>query len=70
MDKKPIFVIGLDEFNLRELETVHNASEYQFHGLVDYGTMVNPPSYPMEAIMAEARKTLSEAPSVDGIIGH
>ncbi len=32
--------------------------------------MVNPPSYPMEAIMAEARKTLSEAPSVDGIIGH
>ncbi len=31
MDKKPIFVIGLDEFNLRELETVHNASEYQFH---------------------------------------
>lgn len=70
MDKKHIFVIGLDDFNLKELETVHNAAEYEFHGLVDYDTMVNPPSYPMESIMAEARKTLNEAPSVDGIIGH
>jgi len=67
---KHVFVIGLDDFNLRELETVHNASEYQFHGLVDYDTMVNPRSYPMAEIMAEARRTLEAAPSVDAIIGH
>lgn len=67
---KRVFVIGLDDFNLRELETVHNASEYQFHGLVDYKTMVNPPSYPMAEIMAEARRTLEAAPAVDAIIGH
>lgn len=67
---KNIFVIGLDDFNLSELQTVHNAAEYTFHGLVDYDTMVNPPSYPMEAIMAEARDTLNKAQSVDAIIGH
>ncbi len=67
---KHVFVIGLDDFNLAELKTVHNAGEYTFHGLVDYDTMVNPPSYPMDAIMAEARETLKNAPSVDAIIGH
>lgn len=67
---KHVFVIGLDEFNLKELQTVRNASEYEFHGLVDYDTMVLPKSYPMDEIMAEARKTLKEAPAVDAIIGH
>ncbi len=67
---KHIFVIGLDDLNLAELQTVHNAADYTFHGLVPYETMVNPPSYPMEAIMAEARRTLQEAPAVDAIIGH
>lgn len=65
-----VFVIGLDDFNLKELESVHNASEYTFHGLVDYDTMVLPASYPMAEIMAEARQTLAEAFSVDAIIGH
>lgn len=67
---KHIFVIGLDEVNQHELETVRNASEYEFHGLVDYDTMVLPESYPMERIMAEARDTLSKAEAVDAIIGH
>ncbi len=67
---KHVFVIGLDEFNLRELQTVRNAAEYEFHGLVSYETMVNPASYPMAQIMAEARRTLTEAPGVDAIIGH
>lgn len=67
---KHIFVIGLDDFNLEELQTVHNASEYTFHGLVDFDTIVNPPAYHMDAIMAEARGTLKQAPAVDAIIGH
>lgn len=67
---KHVFVIGLDDFNLEELQTVHNAAEYEFHGLVDYDTIVLPKSYPMDQIMAEARRTLDAAPSVDAIIGH
>lgn len=67
---KHIFVIGLDELNRAELETIHNASEYTFHGLIDHDTIVNPPSYDIEAIMGEARRTLKAAPAVDAIIGH
>ncbi len=67
---KNIFVFGLDDFNLKELQSVHNADEYEFHGLVDYEIMVNPKSYDIDAILADARKTLKAAPSVDGIIGH
>ena len=67
---KHIFVIGLDDFNLQELQTVRDANEYEFHGLVDYDTMVLPESYPMDEIMAEARRTLDDAPAVDAIIGH
>ncbi|MGB7757592.1 MAG: ATP-grasp domain-containing protein [Salinisphaera sp.] len=67
---KHVFVIGLDDFNRRELGTVRGAAEYEFHCLVDYETIVNPPSYPMADIMAEARRTLREAPAVDAIIGH
>lgn len=67
---KQIYVIGLDEINRRELESVRNASDYEFHGLVDYDTMVLPESYPMERIMAEARETLDRASAVDAIIGH
>ncbi|RZU97870.1 ATP-grasp domain-containing protein [Spiribacter vilamensis] len=69
-ESKHVFVIGLDDFNLAELQTVRNADEYEFHGLVDYDTMVHPPSYPMDAILAEARETLANAPAVDAIIGH
>lgn len=65
-----VFVIGLDEFNLQELRTVRNADEYEFHGLVDYDTMVLPDTYDMDAIMAEARAVLDAAPAVDAIIGH
>ena len=67
---KHVYVIGLDESNLVELKTVKNAAEYEFHGLVPYETIVLPDSYPMEEIMAEARRTLREAPAVDAIIGH
>ena len=67
---KHVFVIGLDDINLAELKTVKGAEKYEFHGLVDYDIMVNPASYDMDAIMADARKTLKEAPGVDAIIGH
>lgn len=37
---KHIFVIGLDDFNLKELQTVRDATDYEFHGLVDYDATV------------------------------
>ncbi|WP_030254909.1 ATP-grasp domain-containing protein [Streptomyces violens] len=34
MSRKNIFVVGLDEGNLPELEAIPNAAEYEFHGLL------------------------------------
>ena len=67
---KHIHVIGLDEVYLEELQSIRNASDYEFHALVPYALIVNPPSYPMDQIMATARKELDSAPAVDAIIGH
>jgi biotin carboxylase len=66
-----IFVIGLDEFNLRMLETVRGAGDYAFHGLVPYDEIVNPAHYPMEKLLGDARCELERfGGSVDAIIGH
>lgn len=67
---KHIHIIGLDDLYLDELRTIRNASEYEFHGLIPYPMIVNPPSYRMEDIMAAARRQLDSAPGVDAIIGH
>jgi hypothetical protein len=68
---KNVFVIGLDDVNLEQLKTVRNPAGYEFHGLVPYDMIVNPPSYPMEEIMAVARGELDAFPgSVDAVIGH
>ena len=67
---KHVFVIGLDDFNLQELQTVRNAIEYEFNALVPYKKIVNPLTYDMDDLFADARRTLAEAPAVDAIIGH
>lgn len=66
-----VFVIGLEEFNLRQLRTIRDADEYNFHGLVSYGEIVDPEHYPIEAMLDEARLRLKGfGGSVDAIIGH
>ncbi|WP_237057716.1 ATP-grasp domain-containing protein [Microbulbifer sediminum] len=66
-----VFVIGLDEFHLRQLQTIRNAEEYTFHGLLPYDMVVNPESYPIEEMIAEGRRELRGAGvPVDAIIGH
>lgn len=67
---KHVYVIGLDDLNRAELDSVRNADEYEFHGLVPYDMIVNPSSYPMEEIMKTARRELDEGPDADAIIGH
>lgn len=66
-----VFVIGLDDFHLRQLQTIRNAENYTFHGLLPYDMVVNPESYPIEEMIAEGRRELAGAGvPVDAIIGH
>ena len=65
-----IHVIGLDDAYLEELKSIRHAEDHVFHPLIPYSMIVSPPSYPMEEIMATARRELDSAPAVDAIIGH
>lgn len=67
---KHVHAVGLDDVYLDELKSIHGAENYEFHALVPYSMIVNPPEYRMDEIMATARRQLDEAPAVDAIIGH
>ena len=56
-----VFVIGLDDFNLRQLRTIRDASSYQFHGLLPYDMVVNPAHYPIDAMIEQGRSELEAA---------
>lgn len=69
-EKKHIYVIGLDDLNLEEMKTVHNAGDYEFHGVIPYHDIVHPPEYRMKEMLDGARETLRNGPAPDAIIGH
>lgn len=70
-DRCNVFVIGLDDFNRRLLETVRDAERLRFHGLIPYETIVNPDHYDIEEILHGAERTLDDFDGrVDAIIGH
>lgn len=69
--KKNIFVVGLDSFNLKLLCAVRHAENYAFHGLLDYDEIVAARRFDMEALLDKARRTLKTFPgSVDAIVGY
>ncbi len=69
--RRNVFVIGLDEINLRQLKTIRNGEQFAFHGLIDYEHIISPRRYPMEMLMDEAIRALDGFDgSVDAIIGH
>jgi len=66
-----VFVIGLDDFNLRQLQTIRGAESCAFHGLLPYDMMVNPEHYPIDVMIEEGWREMAEAGApVDAIIGH
>lgn len=69
--KRNIFVIGLDDWHVEQLRTIRNADQYEFHPLLDYDRVVNPESYPVRELLADASAELNAFKGqVHGIIGH
>jgi len=66
-----VFVLGLDEFNKRELQSIHEAEACRFVGLLDYDEIVLPENgeFHFEALRRQAEEQLDgHGGSVDGII--
>ncbi len=71
MVTRNVYVLGLDDFQEEQLETVRNRDEYVFHPLLDLDTLVMAESYDFHDLLRRARRELEEAPgTVDAIIAH
>jgi len=68
---KNIFVVGLDDFHRKLLQTIRNSEQYRFHSLLDYAQVVHPAHYPIDEMIAEGKEQLDRFEDrVDAIIGH
>jgi hypothetical protein len=66
-----VFVLGLDDFQRGELETVTNAGHLAFHGLLDKETLLDPQGHTFTELLDAARRELDAFEgSVDALIAH
>lgn len=66
-----IFVVGLDDFNLRYLKTVRHAKTYRFHRLLAVNEVARAPRFDVPDLLHKAAATLDTFDgAVDGIVGY
>jgi hypothetical protein len=66
-----VFVVGLDEFHLRQLRTLPGADEIRFHPLFTRAEVKQQDSFPVARLLDEGRRLLREFPErVDAVIGY
>ena len=72
--KRNVFIPALEEQQRIELETLRNADEFSFHGLLDIETLVEPESLAFNRLLEQARLDLQELKqftgSIDAIVAH
>lgn len=69
--KTNIFVVGLDAFNLAQLQALRHASAYRFHSLISYEEIKGGERFPVREFLHEAEHTLGNFPdSIDAIVGY
>lgn len=67
---KNIFVIGLDDFHLAQLQEVQSQDHYCFHALFSYQEIKRVKQFPVRKLLEHARKVLLEFDgTVDAVIG-
>mgnify|MGYP006282505103 CR=1 FL=1 len=69
--KKNIFVVGLDDFNLRMIQSVKNAQNYEIHGLLDINLLIDSGKYRLVDMLELADEKLNAFHgSIDAIVGY
>ena len=68
---KNIFIIGLDAFNLAQLQTLRCAKDYQYHSLISYEEIKGRDEFPVREFLNQSKKLLDEfSGRIDGIVGY
>ncbi|QBR85288.1 ATP-grasp domain-containing protein [Legionella israelensis] len=69
--KKNIFVMGLDDFNLKLMKDVSREEKYEFHGLLDIKEILDGPYFDVPALLHKAKAQLQHfSGSIDAIVGY
>lgn len=69
MKKHQIYIIGLNDFNLRKLQSIHNAENYEFHGVLDPTALMETENFHMKKLIDTARADLKKAKgSIDALV--
>ena len=70
-EKLNIFVVGLDDFHLAQLQTLPRAPEYAFHPLFTREELKHGDQFPVRWLLAEGEARLRAFPGkVDAIVGY
>lgn len=68
---KHIFILAMDELQLKELGTLRDADQYQFHNVLDAHALVEAAQIDFDRLLEQARTQIRNAGgSVDAIIAH
>jgi hypothetical protein len=74
MNKKNIFIIGLDDFNRSKLESITKAEQYSFQGLIDPAELFETYDFPVQDMLQRAEQQLTDwqkmGKSIDGLTGY
>ncbi len=69
--KKNVFVVGLDEFNLRKLKRLPEANDCEFYPALDISEIRNVEKYDMEELISKATKRMRSTPGgVDAVVTY
>jgi len=69
--KKNIFLIGLNEQNLRKLKGIRGAENYNYHGVIDPTAVYDTEYFPIENMLRQAGDQLRAFNgSIDAIAGY
>lgn len=69
MSKKQIYIIGLNDFNLQKLQSIRNAEDYEFHGVIDPLALTETEDFSMQDLIETARGELRAAGgAIDGLV--
>lgn len=68
--KKNIFVVGLDDFHLAQLQELRRSSEYRFHPFLSYEEVKHVRIFPVQELLHHAEQLRAEfVGNVDAVIG-
>src|SRR6056297_1204672 len=69
-EKKQVFVVGLDEFNLKKLQRLPEATECDFLPAIEYQEMRGVQHYDMKALIGKAFQRIDQHRKIDAIVTY